>query len=307
MRARRWFTVVGMTTMLVLTLAGTAVAQSRGGSDAFVVLTGQLVVPKNVTFVDAVIFDGDAVVDGTVTNSVTVFNGDLTVSGTVGGDVTVLNGLVVVEDGATIGGNINSSRAPEISETASVAGDVNSTDFDVNLNAFGVASRLAWWFGTSLATFLIGLALTLALPRAAEASAEAARQRVGPTIGWGAVGLFGVPVMSFIAVVIIVTALLGVAVLLSLGLVYLVGYVAGALALGRLILKPPTHRFLAFLLGWGILRLVGLVPFLGGLAFWVAAGWGLGALIVAGYRAAKSSGASAVPAAPPLPPMPAGP
>ena len=47
---------------------------------------------------------------------------------------------------------------------------------------------------------------------------------------------------------------------------YSVGYVAGCYFLGRLILKEPKNRLLAFLVGWGILRVVNIVPVLGGLS-----------------------------------------
>jgi len=100
---------------------------------------------------------------------------------------------------------------------------------------------------------------------------------------------------------------------MGLVLLYSIGYAAGAFALGRLILKPPTHRFLAFLLGWGILRVIALVPGIGGLMFMVATVWGLGAIVVAAFRASRGAapaGAALVGAAPgaaPLPPMPGAP
>ena len=82
---------------------------------------------------------------------------------------------------------------------------------------------------------------------------------------------------------IVVAIPLGLFTLLALGLLYTVGYVAGAHAIGRLLVKPPTSRFLAFLAGWGILRVLGLIP------AWrsrVAPGvdLGLGALWVASRR-----------------------
>jgi hypothetical protein len=45
--------------------------------------------------------------------------------------------------------------------------------------------------------------------------------------------------------------------------------------------KPPTTRFLAFLAGWGILRLLGLIPVVGGLVWTLASIFGLGLLWVA--------------------------
>jgi hypothetical protein len=107
-----------------------------------------------------------------------------------------------------------------------------------------------------------------------------------------------------------VASLLGLGVLLALVLIYSLGYAAGAFAFGRLLLKPPTHRFLAFLLGWGILRLVALIPILGGLLFMAATIWGLGAIVVAAYRTSRSTTPAALAPAPgdtPMPPMPSAP
>ena len=46
-------------------------------------------------------------------------------------------------------------------------------------------------------------------------------------------------------------------------------------------MKPPRSRHVAFLVGWGILRVVGLVPVLGGVAWLVAALFGLGVIFTA--------------------------
>jgi hypothetical protein len=99
--------------------------------------------------------------------------------------------------------------------------------------------------------------------------------------------------------VIIVALPLGLFMLLALGLLYTVGYVAGVHAIGRLLVKAPTSRFLAFLAGWAILRAIGLIPVLGGLVWVLASIFGLGVLWVAGRRAAaEPSQARTIPPAP---------
>jgi hypothetical protein len=107
---------------------------------------------------------------------------------------------------------------------------------------------------------------------------------MGAGFGFGAAAFFLVPIVAIILLVTIVAIPLGIFVLLGLALIYTVGYVVGALALGRLLVKPPTSRFLAFLAGLGILRLVALIPVAGGLVWLVTAIFGLGALAVAARR-----------------------
>ena len=46
-------------------------------------------------------------------------------------------------------------------------------------------------------------------------------------------------------------------------------------------MNPPGSRYVAFLVGWLILRGIGLIPFLGGLVWVVASIGGLGAIVIA--------------------------
>jgi hypothetical protein len=85
---------------------------------------------------------------------------------------------------------------------------------------------------------------------------------------------------------------LGLGVLAALGLIYALGYGASAWIVGRRILREPTAWIVAFLVGWGILRLVALVPILGGLVWFAAVVFGLGALVVATWRARTTSRAA---------------
>ena len=109
-------------------------------------------------------------------------------------------------------------------------------------------------------------------------------------------------IVAVLFLVIVVAIPLGLLILLALGLLYTVGYVAGAHALGRLLVNAPTNRFVAFLVGWGILRVIGLVPVLGGLAWTLLSIFGLGVLWVASRRAATAP--MQTPAVPPVPPTP---
>ena len=99
--------------------------------------------------------------------------------------------------------------------------------------------------------------------------------------------------------VIVIALPLGLFMLLALALLYSIGYVAGAHAIGRLVVKAPTSRFLAFLAGWAILRAIGLVPAVGGLVWVLASIFGLGVLWVASRRTtAKPPQPIAAPPAP---------
>jgi hypothetical protein len=66
-------------------------------------------------------------------------------------------------------------------------------------------------------------------------------------------GLLVFVVLPIVAVLLFVTIVgipLGLFLLLALALVYSIGYVVSALALGRHVVKEDSSRYLAFLVGW---------------------------------------------------------
>lgn len=110
--------------------------------------------------------------------------------------------------------------------------------------------------------------------------------------GGGLLAFFGLPILAVIALVTIVGIPLGLGVLAALGLIYALGYSATAWILGRRIVRQSTGWVLAFLAGWAILRLVALVPILGGRVWFAAVVFGLGALLVAVWRGRSAARAT---------------
>ncbi len=265
-----------------------------------IVLNGRLNVPEGETIDTAVIFNGPLTVDGTVRETVVVFNGDAVIAGSVGEDVVVFNGSVVVRSGARIGGDVITQQTPRVEQGATIGGSRQRITTKFDFEALGLASRMAWWVAYSVSTLILGLLLLLFAPALDRAIVDAVRNRTGASIGFGAGLFFLVPIAAVIFLLLIVSFPLGLFLLLALALLYTVGFVAGAHVLGRLILKPPSSRFVAFLIGWGILRVLALVPVLGGLLWLAAAVLGLGALAVAARRASSVEERGAV-----VPPTPA--
>jgi hypothetical protein len=299
---------IGLSTIAAPAVAGSFDSNNPLGPDAFVVLTGRLDLPRGLVASDAIIFNGDAAIAGDVTNNVVAFNGDVEVTGHVGENVVALNGRVTLGPGAQVDGDVVSSDTADISPNATVGGRVRPVrSFDVNLGQFTVVSRILVWLATSVSSFLLGLLLVLFVPRAMDATARTGIDRLGASIGFGFLMLIGVPIVAFVAIVILVGIPFGVGVLLALGLLYWLGYTAGVFTLGRRLVAAPTHRMLAFLAGWGILRLLALIPVVGGLVWLAATVWGLGALVIgartAGRETPDAAGAG-VPVAGPPPPVP---
>ena len=268
---------------LSLILAPAAVAQENDGpdSDDHVVLTGGLVVPEGESAKTAVVFNGDVLIDGTVSETLVVFNGRTEITGTVAEDVIVFNGAVVLRSGSRVEGDVVSRQSPQIEEGATVGGSVDNLPTRWDYWDITFVGRLGWWLAYTVSTLVLGLVLLMLARGLDPASIRALRDRLGATIGFGLLWFVLLPIVAVLLFVTIVGIPLGLFLLFALGLVYSIGYVVGGLALGRLVVKEPTSRYLAFLAGWGALRVIALVPFLGGIAWLVGTVLGLGTLWVA--------------------------
>ena len=300
--------LVMMLGVLVLALIpGPALASTVTPSRAqngVVVFSGDATVTADENVDSVVVFDGSATVQGTVQGSVVVFSGPAAISGTVRGNVVVFDGLLTVQSGAHIGGDVFADRRA-IAPGAQIDGSTSTTaKLTLATGWAGVALWVAMWLVLAVSLLLFGLVLLWFAPRAADAAIETGRTDVGPSIGWGALLFFGLPLISVLAMVTVVGLPIGLGLLFALGLIYAIGAIAGTWFVGRLILKQGS-RAGAFAIGWVILAVAMLIPGIGGLA-WLAVTWyGLGMLIVAAYRARKGPvGALPVPTPAPTPEAP---
>jgi hypothetical protein len=305
---------VGMSTIAAPALAGPFDANNPLGPDAFVVLTGRLDMPRGLTASDAIIFNGNATIAGDVTNNVIAFNGDILVTGKVGKNVMALNGTVTVAKGAHVGGDVVSRLRSSVAP-GTVDGQIRrSSNFNVNFGQVTAVGRILIWLATTVSSFLLGLLLVLAVPKGMDTTARTATGRFGASIGFGLLMFFGLPIVAFVAMIVLLGIPLGLGILLALGLLYWLGYTAGAYALGRRLVASPTHRLLAFLAGWAILRALALIPVVAGLVWLGITVWGLGALVIAARTAGRAdpqtasiaTSAAGAPPIPPPPPIPVG-
>jgi Polymer-forming cytoskeletal len=309
---RRAMTVLAVVGLAML-MAGPAWAQENKNDDDLVVLNGPVHVVEGDIVHDLVLFHGSLVVDGTVTGDLVAFDATVTINGAVNGDVTVFHGNVHLTATARVGGDL-SARNPAIDPGATVAGR-NRVAPSFEFRRFRNVARFAVWLAVSVSMLLLGIILLGLIPRAFDAVFDAARSSVGPSIGWGFAILFGVPIGAILALVTLVGIPLGIGVLLGLVFLFSAGYVFSTWLLGRLLVRPPGHRFLALLAGWAILRALAFVPILGGLLWFAATVFGLGVMVVALWRARRGpttvvpmgGGTAAFPPGPPTFPAPPAP
>ena len=290
-RLRAGAAAVSAAFLVLVVFASAASAQDdddAADTDDQIVITGRLVIPDGENVEHAVIFNGPATIEGTVAQSLVVFNGRTEIVGTVAGDLVVFNGDVVLRSSARVGGDVVSLEAPQVEDGATIGGEIEDLEGRWNYWDATFVGRLAWWFAFTVSTLVLGMALLLlGSPGLDAICIRSLRDRLGGTIGFGLLVFVLLPIVAVLLLVTIVGIPLGIFLLLGLALVYSIGYVIGALAIGRLFVKPPTSRYLAFLAGWGALRVLALIPFVGGLAWLVATVLGLGTLWV-GARARRT-------------------
>jgi hypothetical protein len=105
------------------------------------------------------------------------------------------------------------------------------------------------------------------------------------SVGWGAALAALIPVLAVGAIASVAGLWLGLAVLLALAFLAMIGATVTAHAIGRLLVGDRRHPATAYLAGWGLATVVGVVPLVSGVVFLLSSVFGLGAIAVAVWRA----------------------
>ena len=225
---------------------------------------------------------------GNVDGDVFVVKGDAVISGKVDVDVVVLRGRAIIRDGGTVTGDVSSTETPRVERGGRVQGDVNDINLGSILRSIGIGLLVFWWVAVTASTLALGAIILGLFPRAMEAAAEVGRSRSWWHALLAGLGIvIGMPIAAFLALGTVVGLPLALGLLGAMGLVHAIGYVVGAYFLGRAILKPPRNRWSAFFLGWGILRVLAILPGIGVLVWIAAAVYGIGTLAVVAVRAGQ--------------------
>lgn len=293
----RFHAVSAALVALVILLLG---AGSASAAVDHVVVTGGLVVPAGQTAGDVVVLDGTVTIAGRATGDVVSVAGPVRVTGRVDGDLIVVSDRAFLGPDARVGGDLRyGDESPVLARGARVDGKISNEDWADAANGWGWVSALAWWLAVSVSTLIVGALLVWLAPAALYAAERAVRERLGATIGWGVAIAIGAPLLAILALVTLVGIPLGIALLLGAIPVLLVAYVTTAWIVGRRVLRNRSaSAWAALLAGWGILRVLALIPVAGALVWLAATVVGLGALAVALWRARQTGAPMAKPETP---------
>jgi hypothetical protein len=274
------------------------VARGEVVSGPVAAIDGSVVVRGTVTDY-VVVGDGDLTVSGRVTRSVVVVHGNAVISGRVRGDVVAITGRVVVTRTGSVGGDVVSRREPSIAR-GTVDGEVRGVDLRAILTGVIIGFLAYLWLAVTIMVAILGLVFVGLLPRAADTAAAAAK-RVGASFGWGlTIGVVG-PLVAIFVVATVLGLPLGLAMLSGLNVLAPVGYVTACLVFGRWFVSGTSNRARigAFFAGFGILRLIALLPGLGLLVWFVVCVYGIGAVSMAAWYGGHELRPGAEPDEPP--------
>lgn len=275
-------------------------AGSASAATDHVVITGGAVVPRDQTAGDVIVLDGIVTIAGHATGDVVAVSGPVRVSGRIDGDLITVSDRATLAASARVGGDLRyGDERPVLARGASVGGEISNENWSDAASGWGWVSGLAWWLAVSVSTLIVGMLLVWLAPGALSAAERAVHERLGATIGWGVALAIGLPLLAVLALVTLVGIPFGIALLSAALPVLVVAYTTGAWIVGRRLLRSRSAGpWAALLAGWGLLRVLALIPIVGGLVGLAATVVGLGALTVALWRARTPAAPAARGAAP---------
>jgi cytoskeletal protein CcmA (bactofilin family) len=281
-------------------------AGSASAATDHVVITGGAVVAAGQTAGDVIVIDGTVRIVGHATGDVVSVSGPVRVTGRVDGDLIAVSDRAFLAPTARVGGDLRyGDERPVLAPGARVGGTIKHEGWGDAAHGWGWVGALAWWLAVSISTLIVGALLVWLAPAALRSAERALRERLGASIGWGVALAIGVPLLAILALVTLVGIPFGIALLLTAIPVALVAYATSAWIVGRRALRNRSGSpWGALLAGWGILRVLALIPAVGALVGLAATVVGLGALAVAVWEARRSGTPMATPEPPPVRPAP---
>lgn len=297
MRAMLGRTSLGVTVCIVLSaifmLTGTAHGQTPapspgadvGRAEDQVVLSGTVTVPRGQSVGEVVVFHGRVFVAGVVAGDVVVLDGPIVVSGQVSGSVVAMNGPIRLGPTASVGRDVLGAHGVRLEPGALVAGEVRQDVAFTPRSTLAVLGALLGAAAIAVSILLMLLLLLALSPRALDRVATAGRTSPFASMGLGIAISVAVPVLAVAAAASILGLPLGISVVLAAGLLWIIGLAFAVFTIGRLIAPEPSGRARPLIAGWGIVAAMGLVPFLNIVVWVLGSMFGLGAALVATWRA----------------------
>lgn len=300
----RWRGLLMLVILLLAIVPGSALAQDGEEEGSFLLgINSDTYVRPEQTIQTLVVIDEDAVIDGTISESLFVISGTATVNGALDGDVTVIDGTLNLNEGATVAKDVVLFNS-DVNQAggAVINGEIQRESFTFYSWQMTLVSVL-FWIGSTIVILLAGLLFAAIGSRQLTGAGGLITERPGHVALAALIVGIGLPFAAVMAIITLVGIPVGIAMLIFLlPAVLFVGYLVAGTKLGSLILsrreaaETPEHPYLATVLGLLILQVVTFVPVFGFMFAWLAGFMGTGAVAYYAYRAWRGDTATGEPA-----------
>jgi hypothetical protein len=250
-----------------------------------------------------IVLAGETDLDGKIQRDLLGLVGRTDLDGLIGGQVWIRGGSLVVASGAEIRGpaTFEGREQPVVQSGAKLASPIHTEitqEVQRNRRSTGrVVVRAIFGYGGAL---LVGILLLVIFPGFFRATLHEAGS-IGLPIGVGALALIAGASLLVLGVLLIIIGIgAGVAAVMAYAPILYVAQVFVGTWLGNTIMGQPPAVTSAVVgrmaVGLLILRLAGLIPFLGGLVWLAVFLWGTGAVLLGFYRMSRVESAAPLPA-----------
>ena len=215
----------------------------------------------------------------------------ITITGKISGKADLLAERIVIASGASIAGDLiyRSDAEPEIAEGATIEGKIRRIEIDksdlsvigFSILGIGMFITLSW----TVAMLLLIVIVQLAFPNFMVAAAGQLQTNLWSSLGRGITGLLLTIALTGLLFASILAIPIGIALLLAIAVVWLLGLVAVSNYIGLLIRRgkrASVNTRFSDQIGWVIagalvLGVITLIPFVGGTVAGLAIAGGFGA------------------------------
>jgi cytoskeletal protein CcmA (bactofilin family) len=239
---------------------------------------------------DLVFAASDIDVDAPISQEITGWGSRVTIRDIVGGDVEIGVERLIVASTAEIKGDLvyYSEDQATIESGAQIGGTTTHEPMKYRMPDFPIIHHFRIWGAVIgfLMALIPGIIIILIAPRRAKAVAEAIKTKPLLSLGWGALILIATPIAILIICVTIIGIPLGIIGGIFYLLVIFLSQIAFGLFIGYWILSYARNvdskgtLILAFLLGFVLLTLIKLIPYIGPFIWVVTTIFGIGAMVI---------------------------
>lgn len=229
-------------------------------------------------------------IDSFISDSIMGWGSRVTINDIVGGDIEIGVEQFTITSTADIKGDLiyYSDDEATIESGARIGGTTTHEPAKYRIPDYPVIHNLRVWgaFIAFFMTLICGIVIIVIAPRRARAVAASIKTRPLLSLGWGALVLFATPIAILIICITIIGIPLGIIGAVLYVLAIFLSQIAVGLFIGYWILgyfRDVNSRGLlvgAFAIGFVLLTLVKLIPFIGPFIWLATAIFGIGAMVM---------------------------